>query len=131
MMKNQGQTLSCIMRFKLQKNKKRGGEHLCWLFPVNRGEEVPGEGEGEACVPLLHPALQPQHHWEPTATRITKCFPLIFFKATYQQCCGSGMFIPDPGSDFFPSRIPDPNFSIPDPGSASKNLSILTQKIGF
>jgi hypothetical protein len=22
------------------------------------------------------------------------------------QCCGSGMFIPDPG--FFPSRIPDP-----------------------
>jgi hypothetical protein len=24
------------------------------------------------------------------------------------QCCGSGMFIPDPGSYFFPSRIPDP-----------------------
>jgi hypothetical protein len=22
------------------------------------------------------------------------------------QCCGSGMFIPDP--DFYPSRIPDP-----------------------
>jgi hypothetical protein len=21
------------------------------------------------------------------------------------QCCGSGMFIPDPGSEFFPSRI--------------------------
>jgi hypothetical protein len=31
------------------------------------------------------------------------------------------MFIPDPGSDFFPSRIPDP-------GSSSKNLSILTPK---
>jgi hypothetical protein len=49
------------------------------------------------------------------------------------QCGGSGMFIPDPGSDFFPSRIPDPNclhpgFRIPDPGSSSKNLSILTQK---
>jgi hypothetical protein len=27
------------------------------------------------------------------------------------------MFIPDPGSVFFPSRILDPNFSIPDPGS--------------
>ncbi len=27
----------------------------------------------------------------------------------FNQCCGSGMFIPDPGSDFFPSRIPDPN----------------------
>jgi hypothetical protein len=25
---------------------------------------------------------------------------------TKHQCCGSGMFIPDP--DFYPSRIPDP-----------------------
>ncbi len=25
------------------------------------------------------------------------------------QCCGSRMFIPDPGSEFFPSRIPDPH----------------------
>jgi hypothetical protein len=43
-----------------------------------------------------------------------------------------------PESDFFPSWIPDPNclhprsriltVSIPDPGSASKNLSILTPK---
>jgi hypothetical protein len=51
------------------------------------------------------------------------------------QCGGSGMFIPDPGSDFLPSRIPDPTFyhpgsrirtvSIPDPGSS---LSILTPK---
>ncbi len=24
------------------------------------------------------------------------------------QCCGSGMFIPGPGSDFFSFRIPDP-----------------------
>ena len=31
-----------------------------------------------------------------------------------------------PGSDFFPSRIR--TVSIPDPGSASKNLSILTPK---
>jgi hypothetical protein len=27
----------------------------------------------------------------------------------HATCCGTGMFIPDPGSDFFPSRIPDPN----------------------
>ncbi len=33
------------------------------------------------------------------------------------QCCGSGLFIPD--QTFF------------HPGSASKNLSILTQKNGF
>jgi hypothetical protein len=39
------------------------------------------------------------------------------------------MFIPDPASDFFPSRIRI--VSIPDPGSASKNLSILTQNNGF
>jgi hypothetical protein len=32
------------------------------------------------------------------------------------HCYGSGMF------------ITDPNFSIPDPGSASQNLNILTQK---
>ncbi len=32
-----------------------------------------------------------------------------------------------PGSEFFLSQIPDPNFF--HPGSASKNLSILTQKI--
>jgi hypothetical protein len=57
------------------------------------------------------------------------------------------MFIPDPGSEFFPSRIPDPGskfFSswildpryeffpsrILDPECALKNLSILTQKMG-
>ncbi len=34
---------------------------------------------------------------------------------TWRQCCGSGMFIPDP--NFF------------HPGSGSKNLRILTQKI--
>ncbi len=34
------------------------------------------------------------------------------------QCCGSGMFIPDPGSWFLP--IPDPGSRIPDPKSATK-----------
>jgi hypothetical protein len=29
------------------------------------------------------------------------------------QCCGSGMSIPAPGSDFFPSRIPDPSYLHP------------------
>jgi|688.fasta_scaffold2392201_1 hypothetical protein len=39
------------------------------------------------------------------------------------QCCGSDMFIPDPGSEFFHpgSRIQ----RLKDPGSASKNLSIF------
>jgi hypothetical protein len=39
------------------------------------------------------------------------------------------MLIPDTESEFFPSRIPDPGSKIfLDSASASKNLSILTQK---
>ncbi len=45
---------------------------------------------------------------------------------TKEKCCGSGMII---RTRVF--KIPDPNFFIPDHGSASKNLSILTQKNGF
>ncbi len=46
------------------------------------------------------------------------------------------MFFPDSGSEFFPSQIwifsiPDPIFSVPDPGSASENLSIWSQKIVY
>ncbi len=42
------------------------------------------------------------------------------------QCCGSGMFIPDPGSEFFHSGSRVKN--IQDPGCAFKNLSIFNQK---
>jgi hypothetical protein len=35
-----------------------------------------------------------------------------------KQCCGSGMFIPDP--DFYPSWIPDPGSRISDPKTATK-----------
>jgi hypothetical protein len=46
-------------------------------------------------------------------------------------CCGSGMFIPDPGSNFFHpgSWLPSQNIPDPESGQATKNLSILTQKI--
>jgi hypothetical protein len=45
---------------------------------------------------------------------------LIFY-----QCCGSGMFIPDPGSRILifthpGSRIPDLGSRIPDPKTAAK-----------
>ncbi len=40
------------------------------------------------------------------------------------QCCGTEMFIPNPTFFHPASRILDPNFSIPNPGSATKNLSI-------
>jgi hypothetical protein len=48
-------------------------------------------------------------------TENTSCFTV--YGTVFWQCCGSGMFIPGPGSEFYPSRLPDP-------GSASKNLSI-------
>ncbi len=51
---------------------------------------------------------------------ISLCFflsPTIWMDRSWQyQCCGSEMFITDPGSKFFSSRIPEPNFfSFPDP----------------
>jgi hypothetical protein len=42
----------------------------------------------------------------------------IFFSFSLVQCCGSGMFIPDPGSWFLP--IPDSGSRIPDPKTATK-----------
>jgi hypothetical protein len=42
----------------------------------------------------------------------------ICFFIGKDQCCGSGMFIPDP--DFYPSRIPDLGSRIPDPKTGSK-----------
>jgi hypothetical protein len=45
------------------------------------------------------------------------------------QCCRSGMFIPDPGSKYFTSRIKKiPDQKNPGSASASKNLSMLTPK---
>ncbi len=49
-----------------------------------------------------------------------------FWKLGWKQCCGSGMFIPDPGSWFLPipdpgSRIPDLGSRISDPGSRIQN----------
>ncbi len=38
------------------------------------------------------------------------------------QCCGSWMFIPDPGYYFYPSRIPDLGSRIPDLGSRIPDL---------
>ncbi len=43
------------------------------------------------------------------------------------QCCGSRMFIPDPGSWFLP--IPDPGSRIPDPGSKNSNKRGSWKKI--
>ena len=47
--------------------------------------------------------------------KIMKNFNSLFWGYIRNQCCGSGMFIPDPGSWFLP--IPDPVSRISDPGS--------------
>ena len=47
------------------------------------------------------------------------------------QCCGFRMFIPDPGSDFFPSRIPDPNCLHPGSRIRIKELKYFNPKKWF
>jgi hypothetical protein len=47
---------------------------------------------------------------------------------TCLQCCGSGMFIPDPVSDFFPSRIPDPNCLHPGSRIRIKEIKYFNPK---
>ncbi len=42
-----------------------------------------------------------------------------------QQCCGSGMFIPDPGSWVLP--IPDSGSRIPDPGSKNSTKKLVVK----
>jgi hypothetical protein len=45
------------------------------------------------------------------------------------QCCGSGMFIPDP--DFYPFWIPDLGSRIPDPKTATKERGIKMSNLFF
>jgi hypothetical protein len=47
------------------------------------------------------------------------------------QCCGSGMFIPDPRTELIPSRFPDPNFSHPRSRIRIKEFMYFNPKILF
>jgi hypothetical protein len=53
------------------------------------------------------------------------------YDAIHKQCCGSGMFIPDPGSEFFQSRIPDPNFFHPGSRICIKEFKYINPKKWF
>ncbi len=98
---------------------------------LHRGKKT-RSGSAWGCVGLDNPGtLSEMQFWALTRAFSNSNFCLVFYPNF--QCCGSGMFIPDPdptffhpGSDIFPSRIQ--TVSIPDPGSASTNLSILTPK---
>jgi hypothetical protein len=74
------------------------------------------------CPYLLHLEIALLPPWADlvAAYVVLKHVPGRHYHGYLVQCCGSGMFIPDPGSDFLPSRIPDPNClhpgsRIPDP----------------
>ncbi len=49
----------------------------------------------------------------------------VYFKKSLRF----GMFIPDPGSDFFPSRIPDPNCLHPGSRILNKEFKYFNPKI--
>jgi hypothetical protein len=64
-----------------------------------------------------------------TIREITKAigrFPSLYNNYSYIQCCRSGMFIPEPGSDFFHPGFRVDKISDPGSASASRNMSILT-----
>ncbi len=52
-------------------------------------------------------------------------------KTCIGQCCGSGMFISDPGSDFFLSWIPDPNCFHPGSRIRIKEIKYFNPKKWF
>ncbi len=54
-------------------------------------------------------------------THLFICFIRGSANISQNQCCGSGRFIPDPGSWLLP--IPDPGSRIPDPKTATKERS--------
>ncbi len=98
----------------------------CWQCP---GAGCRGAG-GLGGWSTRPPGLTPCFHL-PTTNTVLR----LRIRDVYPGCRIQTFSIPDPVSEFFhpgsririfPSRIPYPNFSIPDPGSAS---SILTQKI--
>ena len=57
----------------------------------------------------------------PGRLRHRRALYLKSYQDSLYQCCGSGMFSPDPGSGFL--AIPDPGSRIPDPKTATKERS--------
>jgi hypothetical protein len=54
----------------------------------------------------------------------------IYMKLSFEQCFGSGMFIPDRDPDFYPSRIPGLEFRIPGLGFRITNSTTAKKKKG-
>ncbi len=94
-------------------------EFLCILTnKVFRGLEILVQAVGfhVVCDQLADPVLVRQ--LVRVGPRLNLHLLAVVICYTFSLCCGSGMFIPDPGAEFFPSRISDPGserFWIPYP----------------
>jgi hypothetical protein len=53
----------------------------------------------------------------------------VFSLAHFPQFCGSGMFIPDPGSEFFPSRIRIKEFKFSNPKTCFKAVGKMIRVV--
>jgi hypothetical protein len=68
------------------------------------------------------------HEGKATQSNFVLVVPVLLVEIWILQQNTQDCSVADPGcSEFFPSRIRI--FPIPDPGSSTKNLSILTQKL--
>ncbi len=67
--------------------------------------------------------------FKPFFQQLQNQHPKLHFDAPKNQCCGSRMFIPDPGSWFLP--IPDLGSRIPDLGSKNRNKREGWKKICY
>ncbi len=79
------------------------------------------------CRLWIGPLVRTEDEGEVLMSLVTYGGALSLYICIHRQCCRSAMIISDPIFSHSRSRVRI--FSIPDPGSASKNWSILTQKL--
>ncbi len=115
------------------------GENFCFLSPPSPTHpQLKGLGKGKVPVTtdksrssfVLFLDLSDHFAIPRTSINLLLIWRIVIFKGQviicgFFQCCGSGMFIPDPGSWFLPipdlgSRIPDPGSRISDPKTVQK-----------
>ncbi len=70
-------------------------------------------------TPTPSPISKGRDQWELRGGTLYLPIIIVIIGAANSSVADRGCLsrIPDPGSDFFPSRIPDPGSQIPDPGS--------------
>ncbi len=130
--------------FKIKLNISLSHESIPLIYPV--AALVPGVHGADDCHRAVHVHLQVHrllrhwvHHGALCQVRETTSpllpISIVFLPGGHKkmssilQCCGSGMFIPDPGSWFLP--IPDPGSWISDTGSKNRNKREGRKKICY